>query len=189
MHFTETPIPGAYLIDLDKYRDHRGFFARSFCSQEFEQMGLASSFCQMNSSLSTEKGTLRGLHYQLAPAGECKVVRCICGAVYDVILDLREGSPTFGQSFGTLLSDDNRKMLYVPEGCAHGFMTMMPATEMLYMVSAPYHAELERGIRWDDPAFDIDWPDTPTVISDRDRSHPDFSPDQSYRPLTAGICS
>ena len=174
MKMTPTPLKGAYLIDLEKRGDERGFFARAFCSEEFKNFGLDDTFVQANDSLSTQKGTLRGMHYQLPPYEETKLVRCIRGSLYDMILDLRLGSPTFGQSFGHLLSADNRTMMYVPRGFAHGFLTMEPDTEVFYLVSSPYSSEHERGIRWDDPAFNLDWPVTPTVISERDRSHPDF---------------
>lgn len=171
---TPTPLNGTYLIDLEKRGDERGFFARTFCSKEFEKYGLESTFVQTNDSLSVEKGTLRGMHYQLPPYEETKLVRCIQGSLYDVVLDLRKDSPTFGQSFGHLLTSENRTMMYVPKGCAHGFLTMEPNTEVLYFVSTPYAPEHERGIRWNDPAFHINWPDTPSVLSERDRIHPNF---------------
>lgn len=179
MKTTPTPLKGVYLIDLEKRGDERGFFARTFCSQEFEKFGLESTFVQANDSLSVEKGTLRGMHYQLPPYAEAKLVRCIRGSLHDVVLDLRENSPTFGQSFGHLLTAENRTMMYVPPGCAHGFLTMEPNSEVLYLVSNPYAPDYERGVRWDDPAFNIDWPDTPSVISERDRSHPDFQMETS----------
>jgi dTDP-4-dehydrorhamnose 3,5-epimerase len=174
MRYTATPLEGAYLIDLDKKGDDRGFFARVFCSQEFGQQGLATHFCQVNSSLSAEKGTLRGMHYQLAPKAETKVVRCIRGSLFDMILDLRPDSATFGRSFGAELSADNRRMMYVPKGFAHGFLTLADDTEAFYLVDEFYSPESERGIRFDDPEFDLQWPDTPTVVSDKDRSHRDF---------------
>ena len=176
MIFTETELPGTTLIDLEKREDARGFFARSFCRQEFEAQGLEGDFVQMNASLSVEEGTLRGMHYQLPPAEEVKLVRCIAGALWDVVLDLRPDSPTFGRHFGAELSAENRRMMYVPRGCAHGFLTLAPNSEVLYMVSAFYAPESERGVRWDDPAFAIDWPRRPSVVSERDRGHPDFDP-------------
>lgn len=176
MLFTETPLAGAYLIDLEKRGDARGFFARAFCVREFGERGLATHFVQINESLSAAKGTLRGMHYQLAPSAETKVVRCIRGALHDVILDLRPGSPTFGRSFGAELSADNRRMLYIPKGFAHGFVTLTDDTEAFYLVDEFYSPEAERGIRWDDPRFEIRWPMTPTVISEKDRGHRPFDP-------------
>jgi dTDP-4-dehydrorhamnose 3,5-epimerase len=176
MIYTETPLAGAYLIDLEKRGDGRGFFARVFCEAEFGQHGLATRFVQVNNSLSAERGTLRGLHYQLPPRAETKVVRCIRGALCDVILDLRPASPTFGQSFSAELTADNRRMLYVPKGFAHGLITLADDTEAFYFADEFYAPELERGVRWDDPRFGIAWPIEPAVISDKDRRHPDFSP-------------
>lgn len=174
MKFTQLPIQGAYEIDLAKQEDERGFFARLFCEKEFAEYQLETNFVQVNNSLSHEKGTLRGLHYQLAPMEEVKLVRCIRGAIYDLILDLRTDSSTYGQTFGLELNADNRKMLYIPKGCAHGFLTLTENSELLYLVSEYYSRELERGIRWNDPHFDIAWPFHPRVISERDRCHADF---------------
>jgi dTDP-4-dehydrorhamnose 3,5-epimerase len=176
MIFTETPLPGAYLVALEKRGDERGFFARAFCEQEFGRHGLVTRFVQANISLSAEKGTLRGMHYQLAPRAETKLVRCIRGALYDLIVDLRKDSPTFGQSFGAELTAENRHMLYVPKGFAHGFITLSPGTEAFYLVDEFYAPELERGLRWNDPRFAIPWPDVPAVISEKDRTHRDFDP-------------
>jgi dTDP-4-dehydrorhamnose 3,5-epimerase len=176
MIFSETPLKGAYVIDLEKRGDERGFFARAFCEREFAGQGLVTQFVQVNNSLSASKGTLRGMHYQLAPKAETKVVRCIRGALYDAILDLREGSTTFGKSFGAELSADNRRMMYVPKGFAHGFVTLTDDTEAFYFVDEFYAPELERGIRWDDPRFAVEWPDRPTVLSDKDRAFRDFDP-------------
>jgi dTDP-4-dehydrorhamnose 3,5-epimerase len=174
MKFTETPLKGAYVVDLEKKGDHRGFFARMYCSKEFAELGLESQFVQANSSFSIHKGTIRGLHYQMSPMDEVKLVRCIAGSLYDVILDLRSDSQTFGQYFGTTLSAENKRMVYVPKGFAHGFLTLEDNTEILYLVSQYYSSDLERGIRWNDPLFGIEWPATPTVISERDMTHPDF---------------
>ncbi len=174
MVFTETPLAGAWLIDLEKRGDDRGFFARAFCVNEFGKHGLSTQFVQVNNSLSAQKGTLRGMHYQLAPKAETKVVRCIRGALWDVILDLRPGSPTFGKSFGAELTAENRRMLYVPKGFAHGFVTLVEDTEAFYFVDEFYAPDAERGIRWNDPTFAIAWPVEPSVISDKDRSHRDF---------------
>jgi dTDP-4-dehydrorhamnose 3,5-epimerase len=172
--YEKTPFAGAFVIDLEKRGDDRGFFARLLCAQEFAEHGLTGRFVQVNNSLSAQRGTLRGLHYQLPPSSEIKLVRCIRGALYDAILDLRPGSSTFGKAFGVELTAENRRMIYVPEGFAHGFLTLEDETETVYFVSAEYDAEQERGIRWNDPAFDISWPFEPVVISDKDASHPDF---------------
>lgn len=176
MDFIQTPLKDAYLIDLNKIGDERGFFARLFCQKEFAKQGLESAVVQANNSFSAEKGTLRGLHYQLFPKEESKLVRCISGSFYDVIVDLRPASPTFKAAFGAVLSAQNRLMMYVPKGFAHGFLTLEPNSEILYLVSEFYSKELERGIRWDDPSFNIQWPAVPRVISERDRNHPNFNP-------------
>jgi dTDP-4-dehydrorhamnose 3,5-epimerase len=176
MKFTPLPLAGAHLIDLEKRGDDRGFFARFFCEKEFAQHGLITRFVQINNSLTSKKGTLRGMHYQLPPSAEVKVVRCLRGALYDVILDLRPHSATFGQWFGETLSADNRRMMYVPEGFAHGFLTLEPDTEALYLVSAPYAPEAERGVRYNDPRFGIRWPITPDELSDKDKAWPDYDP-------------
>ena len=176
MIFNETPLPGAYVIDLEKRGDDRGFFARAFCENEFSTHNLVRHFVQANNSLSAQKGTLRGMHYQLAPKAETKMVRCIRGALYDVILDLRPGSSTFGQSFGAELSAENRRMMYVPKGFAHGFITLSNDAEALYFVDEFYAPEQERGVRWNDPKFNIQWPAEPVVLSDKDRNWRDFDP-------------
>ena len=174
MIFTETPLPGAYLIDLEKRGDERGFFARTFCENEFGAHALVRHFCQVNNSLSAEKGTLRGMHYQLPPKAETKIVRCIRGALYDMILDLREGSPTFGKSFAAELTAENRRMMYAPKGFAHGFLTLADNTEAFYFVDEFYAPAFERCIRYNDPKFNLQWPATPKVISDKDKNQPDF---------------
>jgi dTDP-4-dehydrorhamnose 3,5-epimerase len=176
MTFDETPIPGAWLVGLERRGDERGFFARLFCTEEFAAHGLATSFVQVNNSLTVERGTLRGMHYQLPPAAEVKLVRCVHGSLLDVVLDLRPDSPTFKSSFAAELSAENRLMMYVPEGCAHGFLTLEPDTETVYFMTAPYSPEHERGVRWNDPEFGIDWPFEPSVLSDKDRGQPDFDP-------------
>lgn len=178
MKMTPTPLKGAFVIDLEKKGDQRGFFARLFCSRIFAEHGLEPKIVQANNSLSEEQGTLRGMHYQLPPCEETKLVRCISGSLYDVILDLRKESPTFGHSYGVELSAENRRMLYVPRGFAHGFLTLLPSTEIFYLVSEFYSPELERGIRWDDPYFAIEWPKVPTVVSERDQNHCDFNPSE-----------
>jgi len=176
MIFQETPLPGAYLVELEKKGDDRGFFARAFCEREFGQKGLVTRFVQVNNSLSAQRGTMRGMHYQLAPKAETKLVRCIRGSLFDVILDLRKGSATFGKSFGAELTAENRRMMYVPKGFAHGFVTTADDTEAFYFVDEFYAPEQERGIRWNDPRFSIAWPFAPAVVSDKDRGHRDFDP-------------
>lgn len=181
MIFHETPLKGAFLIEPEKKGDERGFFARAFCIKEFENARLNSAIVQINNSLSADKGTLRGMHYQLAPMAEDKIVRCIRGSLYDVILDIREHSPTFGHWFAQTLSPENRLMMYVPKGFAHGFITLENNTEAFYLVTQFYEPSLERGIRWNDPAFGIEWPLEPVVMSDKDMQHPDFNPDYHLR--------
>jgi dTDP-4-dehydrorhamnose 3,5-epimerase len=176
LKFHPTPLAGAYTIELEKRGDDRGFFARFFCTEEFSDHGLCSSFAQINNSLTGKKGTLRGMHYQLMPSAEVKVVRCISGSLYDVILDLRPDSPTFGKWFGETLSADNRTMMYCPKGFAHGFVTLEEDTEAFYLVSDTYAPDLERGIRYNDPRFGIEWPIEPLEISDKDKTWPDFEP-------------
>ena len=167
MIFTETPLDGVWVLELEQRGDERGFFARLFDDGEFGAHGLVTQWVNVNDSLSAQRGTLRGLHYQLPPAAEVKLVRCIRGAFFDVALDLRTG-----RWFGVELSAENRKMLYVPEHCAHGFLTLEDDTEALYLTSAHYSPEHERGARWDDPAFGIEWPFAPAVLSDKDRAWP-----------------
>jgi dTDP-4-dehydrorhamnose 3,5-epimerase len=176
MIFRETPLAGAYVIELEKRGDDRGFFARAFCEKEFGGQKLATRFVQVNNSLSAQRGTLRGMHYQLAPKGETKLVRCIRGGLHDVILDLRPDSPTFGKSFGADLTAENRRMMYVPKGFAHGFITLEDDTEAFYFVDEFYAPECERGVRWDDPKFAVPWPASPTVLSDKDAKQRDFDP-------------
>lgn len=177
MKFNPTPLAGACTIDLEKRGDDRGFFARLFCETEFAEAGLETRFLQINNSLSGSKGTLRGLHYQLPPAAEVKVVRCVRGALWDVILDLRAGSASFGKWFGTELSAENRTMMYVPRGFAHGFVTLTDDAEAIYLVSAAYSPDNERGVRFDDPAVGIEWPLQPAEISEKDRNWPDLDAD------------
>ena len=167
MIFTETPLEGVWVIDLELRGDERGFFARVFDDEAFGARGLVTHWANVNNSLSAQRGTLRGMHYQLPPAAEVKLVRCIRGALFDVALDLRTG-----RWFGVELSAENRRMLYVPEHCAHGFLTLVEGTEALYLTSAHYSPEHERGARWDDPAYGIDWPFPPAVLSDKDRAWP-----------------
>ncbi len=176
MIFTETPLAGAFVIELERRGDDRGFFARAFCTNEFADAGLVTNFVQVNNSVSAKEGTLRGMHYQLAPYAETKIVRCINGALCDVIIDLRPESPTFCEHFQIELSADNRRMLYVPKGFAHGFITLADDTEAFYFTDEFYAPDAERGVRWNDPKFAINWPKEPTEISEKDSAHPDFDP-------------
>lgn len=173
MIITPIHVDGAYLIELNKLSDERGFFARAFCSNEFSDQGLKTNFVQANLSGNNQKNTVRGLHMQKEPHSEVKLVRCIRGAIFDAFVDLRPNSPTFGKWAGAELTQDNRKMLYIPEGCAHGYQTLCDDTEVMYMVSAFYHAESERGYRWDDPSFGIDWPEKQqAILSEKDKAWP-----------------
>jgi dTDP-4-dehydrorhamnose 3,5-epimerase len=174
--FLPTPLAGAYLIELEPRGDERGFFARVFCEREFAAAGLESGYVQVNNSLTAQRGTLRGMHYQLPPAAEVKLVRCIAGALHDVIVDLRPDSPTCGRWFGADLTAENRRMMYVPRGFAHGFLTLTDDVEALYLVSAFYAPEEERGVRFDDPRFAIDWPIAPSELSTKDRAWPNYNP-------------
>lgn len=175
MKFTETKLPGAYVIDLEPIRDARGFFARAWSSSEFAACGLNSQTVQCNLSFNYRGGTLRGMHYQVAPNREVKLVRCTRGAIYDVIVDLRPSSATYRAWVGVELSLENYRMLYVPEGVAHGYQTLVDDSEVFYQVSEYYHPESERGVRWDDPSFGIEWPLPVSEISEKDRRHPDFT--------------
>ena len=172
MIFTPTPLAGSYLITLEPVEDHRGWFARYYDEKLFEQIGHHAPWIQLNHSFTYKKGTVRGLHYQRPPHAEVKLVRCISGWVYDVIVDLRKDSPTFRQWYGVTLSAVNRNMMYVPEGFAHGFQTLEDDCELLYHHSAAFTPEAESGIRYDDPALKISWPLRAGEISDRDLSHP-----------------
>jgi dTDP-4-dehydrorhamnose 3,5-epimerase len=176
MRFTETKVAGAYLVEPEPIADERGFFARTWCREEFAANGLNPDLAQANLSFNARRGTLRGMHYQAAPHEEAKLVRCTRGAIFDVALDLRPGSSSYLAWFGTELTDANRHMLYVPEGCAHGFLTLEDATEVAYQMSTPYAPAAARGVRWDDPAFGIEWPGEVLVINERDRSYPDLDP-------------
>jgi len=174
MIFQKAQLAGAYVIDLDRIEDDRGFFARAWCQREFEQQGLESRLVQCNLSQNRTAGTLRGMHYQVDPHKETKMVRCLKGRIFDVIVDLRADSPTYLQWFGVELSADNHRALYVPEGFAHGYQTLEPDTEVFYQVSEFYSPGSEQGLRWDDQAIGIGWPLTPTSISEKDRNYPDF---------------
>ena len=175
MIFTETDLKGAFVVDIEKHQDERGFFARSWCRREFEAHGLNPKLAQCNISFNPHKGTLRGMHYQAKPFEEAKLVRCTRGSLHDVIVDLRPGSPSYKKSLGVVLTAENRTMLYVPQGFAHGFLTLENDTEVFYQISEFYMPESQRGFRWNDPAIAISWPAEVEFISDRDRNFPDFS--------------
>jgi dTDP-4-dehydrorhamnose 3,5-epimerase len=172
MTFTPTGLEGSYVIDPAPYRDERGWFARFYCKTEFAAIGHTKEWVQMNHSFTRDKGALRGLHYQQPPFREIKVVRCIVGSVYDVIIDLRNGSASFLQGFGVELSAENRKMLYIPEGFAHGFQVLSENTELIYLHSENYAPGAEGGLRYDDPRLRLAWPLPVTVLSERDAAHP-----------------
>ena len=174
MKFTPTPLHGAYLIDLEPKMDDRGSFARAFCQSEYRDHRLNSTVAQSNISYSKEKFTLRGFHYQTEGGEEAKSIRCLKGAILDVIIDLRKGSPTYCQHFKVELTENNKTMLYLPEGFAHAFITLKPDTEVFYMVSQFYLPSKEKGIRWNDPYFNIKWPTNSPILSDKDANHPDF---------------
>ncbi len=174
MIFRESKLAGVWVVELERLEDERGFFARSFCRNEFEEHGLDFELAQCSISFSREEATLRGLHYQDAPHEEHKLVRCTRGAIWDVVVDLRPDSDTFKGWSAAVLSAENRLALYVPKGLAHGFLTLEAESEVFYQMSEFFHPESARGLRWDDPAFGIDWPRSPAVISDKDLSHPPF---------------
>ena len=177
MIFTETGLAGAWLVDLNKFEDQRGFFARSFCQREFTEHGMNPRVAQCNVSYNHKMGTLRGMHFQVSPFQEAKLVQCTQGAIYDVIIDLRKESPAFGRHLGVELSAREHRMLYIPEGFAHGFLTLEDHTSVFYLMSEFYAPEYARGFRWDDPSFNVEWPAEVRVISDKDAAHPDFSMD------------
>jgi dTDP-4-dehydrorhamnose 3,5-epimerase len=172
MIFTETALRGAYVVDIDPREDERGYFARSYCREEFARHGLSPDVAQCNVSFNRRKGTLRGMHYQIPPKAEAKLVRCTRGAVHDVIVDLRDGSSTCRRWVAVELTEANSRMLYVPEGFAHGFQTIEDNSEVFYQMFASYSPEHARGVRWDDPALGIDWPLPDPIVSERDRGFP-----------------
>lgn len=177
MIFTETPLAGAFVIEPEPLEDGRGLFARTWCRREFEARNLETRIAQCSTSLNTRKGTLRGMHYQAAPHAETKLVRCTRGSLYDVIIDLRPDSPTFTRHFGVVLSAENHTMVYVPVGFAHGFQTLEDGTELFYQISEFHAPESGHGVRWNDPAFGIRWPEADRIIAERDRGYPDFRPE------------
>ncbi len=172
MIFHENGIEGSFLVEPEPHGDDRGRFARVWCATEFADHGIDAAWVQANTGFSTRRGTLRGLHYQLPPAAEAKLVRCTRGALFDVVVDVRDRSQTRHSWFGTELTEDNGRSVFVPEGCAHGYLTLADATELAYLTSAVYTPELERGVRFDDPLLRIAWPGAPTVISERDAGWP-----------------
>jgi dTDP-4-dehydrorhamnose 3,5-epimerase len=172
MRFTETELRGAFVIELEPVSDERGFFARTWCEHEFERHGLRARFVQCSVSFNRKRGTLRGMHYQKSTHEEVKLVRCTRGALYDVVIDLRVDSPTFARHCAVMLTSDNGRMMYVPEGFAHGFQTLEDNTEVFYQISEFYHAEAATGVASDDPAFGIEWPVADRVMSERDRNLP-----------------
>jgi dTDP-4-dehydrorhamnose 3,5-epimerase len=177
--FVETPVVGALVVEAQRIEDERGFFARTFSNEEFAARGLDARVDQCSTSFNARAGTLRGLHYQAPPHGEAKLVRCTRGAIYDVAVDLRPGSSSYLRWLGVELTAENGRGLFVPEGCAHGFQTLVDATEVLYQMSTPYVPTAGRGVRWDDPAFGIEWPPPPPdgrTMSARDADYPDFAP-------------
>jgi dTDP-4-dehydrorhamnose 3,5-epimerase len=182
MRYQPTPIPGAIIIEPDIFEDERGFFACIFGVDDFEQNGLIFKPAQANLAGNRQKGTLRGLHYQTAPFSEDKLVRAVRGAIFDVAVDLRGASPTFGQWFGAELSAENRRALLTPKGCAHGYLTLTEAAEVMYMTTQGYTPAAERGLRWDDPFCQVLWPAPPTLISPKDQSWPPFDPKNRAEP-------
>ncbi|QJC53868.1 dTDP-4-dehydrorhamnose 3,5-epimerase [Paenibacillus albicereus] len=172
MNVQATSLPGLKLIEPTVHGDHRGFFVESYNEQRYVDMGITTKFVQDNHSLSVEAGVLRGLHYQLNPKAQTKLVRCTAGAIYDVVVDIRKGSPTFGQWQGFILSAANHRQLLVPKGFAHGFCTLVPNSEVQYKVDELYSAEHDRGIAWNDPALGIDWPAGKPILSEKDGKHP-----------------
>lgn len=174
MKFTKSPLAGAWILELEPRGDERGYFARAFCNKEMEAHGLQFHVLQSNTSYSRDAGTLRGMHYQSSPAEEAKLMRCIRGSMYDVIVDLRPESTTYLEHFGIELSAENKTMLYVPKGFAHGFLTLEEHTEALYLVDEYYTPECEKGVRYDDPKFGIEWPHEINVVSDKDKQWPNF---------------
>jgi dTDP-4-dehydrorhamnose 3,5-epimerase len=179
MKFVPTALAGVYVVEMEPLADERGFFARSWCKREFAGHGLSADLVQCNVSYNRAKGTLRGMHYQAAPHEEVKLVRCTQGAIYDVLVDLRPDSSTYRSWIAVELTAANRRMLYVPAGLAHGFQTLQDDSEVFYQMSAFYDASAARGVRWNDPAFGIEWPSGEPVISARDASYPDFAGPQA----------
>jgi len=185
MLFNELPIQGAYRIGLQPHRDERGWFARAWCEKEFAERGITESFVQANQAYTAAAGTLRGLHYQTAPHEEAKFIRCLRGAVYDVIVDLRPDSASYLEWHAVTLTAEQRDALYVPAGCAHGYQTLMDDTEVFYQVTTAYTPGVEKGVRYDDPAFGIEWPRAVKALSDKDQSLPDFESTRAAHPASS----
>ena len=175
MKFSKTAIEGLQIIEQERQTDNRGYFARTFCEQELKQAGINFSICQSSISFNIQKGTLRGMHFQLAPKPEAKIIRCTRGAVFDVAVDLRKNSSSYLKWVSTELSEENGRAFYIPVGCAHGFITLLPNTELLYMMDVEYYATSAGGVRWNDKAFGIKWPSEPTLMSDKDAVWPDYA--------------
>jgi dTDP-4-dehydrorhamnose 3,5-epimerase len=180
MIFTETNLKGAFVIQIQRLEDERGFFARTFCQNEFREHGLNTNLSQCNISHNRKRGTLRGMHFQAAPYAEAKLVQCMHGSIHDVIVDLRVNSPTYLSHIGVDISADEHNLFYVPEGFAHGFITLEDDTDIFYQMSEFYTPSSARGFRWNDLVFDIRWPLQPSIVSERDANYPDFSPDLLY---------
>ncbi len=185
MIFTETNLKGSFILDIERRNDERGFFGRTYCRQEFEQYGIDFTIVQSNISYNKTRGTLRGIHMQDTPHTEAKLVQCISGSLFDVIIDMRPGSATYLQWTSVELSANNCRMLYIPEGFAHGFLTLEEETRVSYQISSFYAPGAEKAIRWNDPFFNIPWPVAPQVMSDKDKTHPLFTPDNIHHPLTS----
>lgn len=175
MTFRETSLGGAFIIEIAPIQDERGFFARTWCRSDFASHGLLSDLAQCSVSYNRARGTIRGMHLQVSPHEETKLVHCLRGRIYDVVLDLRATSPTFGQWFATELSEDNCRQMYVPPGCAHGYQTLEDGSLVSYSISVPYNAASSRGVRWNDPRFQIEWPLSPTTLSAKDRGFADYA--------------
>lgn len=172
MKFFHTFLKDVYIIEPEPFKDHRGMFSRVFCREEMSAVGCTKTIDQVNHSVTMREGSIRGMHYQIPPKAEIKIVKCIRGAVYDVVIDLREGSITFLKWFGQVLSEENMKMMYVPEGFAHGFQVLLPESELLYFHTAPYSPEYQRAVRYNDPLVNITWPQKVADVSENDQNHP-----------------
>ena len=186
MIYHYTPIPGVFLIESERHEDARGWFSRTYCAEEFGDMGMETNFAQCSTSFNETRGTLRGLHYQTVPHAETKLIRCVRGAIFDVVVDIRPESATFGQWIAAELTGAVGSMLYIPEGCAHGFQTLAPNTEIFYQISTPYRADHSTGIRWSDPSLNIDWPLANPIMSERDSEFSILANNANGGPATGG---
>jgi dTDP-4-dehydrorhamnose 3,5-epimerase len=187
MIYHYTPLSGVFLIESERQVDSRGWFSRFYCAEEFRDMGMETNFAQCSTSFNDMRGTLRGLHYQAVPYAEAKLVRCGRGAIFDVVADIRPQSPTFGKWIAAELDSANGSMFYIPEGCAHGFQTLSPNTEVDYQISTPYQAAQSRGIRWNDPGLSIDWPIANPIMSEKDRKLPILANNANGGPATGNL--